>query len=96
MKTLRLRPLAAADLDDIWLAIADNDIAAADALIDRFTEIFDLLCRQPAMGAPTPELAEGLHRFPFRDTVIFTTVEGGTLVVERVLHGARDIEALFE
>ena len=96
MKALRLRPLAAADLDHIWLFIAEDDIAAADALIDRFTEIFGLLCRQPAMGAPTPELAEGLHRFPFRDYVIFYTVDAKRLLVERVLHGARDIEALFE
>lgn len=96
MTALRLRPLAATDLDDIWLRIAADDPAAADATIDHFTEIFGLLRRQPAMGAPTPELGEGLRRFPVGDYLIFYTRETGALVIERVLHGARDIEALFE
>ena len=96
MTALRLRPLAEADLDDIWLHVADDDPAAADATIDHFTEIFDLLCRQPAMGASTPELGEGLRRFPLGNYVVFYTGETGALVIERVLHGARDIEALFE
>lgn len=96
MTTLRLRPLAEADLDDIWLHIAGYDPPAADATIDHFTKIFDLLRRQPGMGAPTTELGEGLRRFPVGNYLIFYTGETGALVVERVLHGARDIEALFE
>ena len=96
MKALRLRPLAEADLDDIWLRIAGDDPAAADATIDHFTEIFDLLRRQPGMGASTPDLGEGLRRFPVGNTLIFYTRETDALVIERVLHGARDIEALFE
>ena len=96
MKTLRLRPRAEADLDEIWLHVAGDDPGAADALIDRFTGIFDLLCRQPAMGAPTPEVSKGLRRFSLGNYLIFYTEDADTLVVERVLHGARDIEALFE
>lgn len=95
MKRLRVRPRAAADLDGIWLHIAREDIAAADLLIDHFTEIFRLLVRNPHMGAATPELADGLRRFPVRDYVVFYTVGTRAVVVERVLHGARDIETLF-
>lgn len=100
LKALRLRPLAESDLEEIWLRIVDDDPGAADAMIDRFTEIFELIRRQPGMGAPTPALgprAEGmLRRFPVGNYVIFYTEAVDTLVVERVLHGARDIEALFE
>ena len=48
------------------------------------------------MGTPTPQLAKGLRRFPTRGYVIFYSVTAETLVVERVLHGARDIEALLD
>ena len=95
MKGLRLRPRAAADLDDIWRRVGRDDVAAADSLVDRFTEIFHLLVGNPRIGAATPELAEGLRRFPVGDYVVFYTLAARTVVIERVLHGARDIEALF-
>ena len=96
MKSLRLRPQALADLDAIWLYIAEDNMRAADGVIDNFTETFRLLCVTPHMGTPTPQLAEGLRRFPTRGYVIFYSVTAETLVVERVLHGARDIEALLD
>jgi len=92
---LRVRPQALSDLDAIWLAIAEDDMRAADALIDHFTDLFGLLCGAPHMGTATPELGEGLRRFPTRGYLIFYTIAGQDLVVERVLHGARDIEALL-
>lgn len=95
MKGLRLRPLAVADLDEIWLHIGREDIGAADSLIDQFTEIFRLLAGNPHMGAATLELAEGLRRFPLRDYVIFHSIEKRRVIIERVLLGARDSEALF-
>ena len=67
----------------------------ADTLIDHFTEVFGLLCGTPHIGTATPELGKRLRRFPTRGYVIFYTVEAQSLVVERVLHGARDIEALL-
>ncbi len=69
---------------------------AADGVIDNFTETFRLLCVTPHMGTPTPQLAKGLRLFPTRGYVIFYSVTAETLVVERVLHGARDIEALLD
>ena len=96
MKSLRLRPQALADLDAIWLYIAEDNMQAADGVIDNFTETFRLLCVTPHMGTLTPQLAEDLRRFPTRGYVIFYSVTAETLVVERVLHGARDIEALLD
>lgn len=37
MKSLRLRPQALADLDAIWLYIAEDNMQAADGVIDDFT-----------------------------------------------------------
>jgi toxin ParE1/3/4 len=88
-------PKAVADLDDIWLNIARDNLPAADAFIDHLTERFEVLCQSPFIGAACPELAPDLRRLPTRGYVIFYSVRGKLLVVERVLHGARDIEALF-
>ena len=96
MRSLRLRPQALADLDGIWFYIAEDNMQAADGVIDDFTETFRLLCVTPHMGTATPQLAEGLRRFPTRGYVIFYSVTAESLVVERVLHGARDIEALLD
>jgi toxin ParE1/3/4 len=95
LKRLRILPQAVADLDTIWLHIARDDPDAADGIIDHFTERFAALCDFPHLGAACPEIAENLRRTPTRGYVIFYSVTGQTLVIERVLHGARDIEALF-
>ena len=50
MRSLRLRPRALADLDGIWLYIAEDNMQAADRVIDDFTETFRLLCVTPHMG----------------------------------------------
>ena len=89
-------PQANVDLEEFWLYIAQDDPNAADNFIDGLTERFEALCHSPSMGAACPELAENLRRFPIRGYVIFYSVRGDVLVIERVLHGARDIEALFE
>ncbi len=95
MKTLRLLPKAVQDLDGIWLHIAKDNIAAADTLIDDLTECFHALCKAPNIGAACPQPAPGLRRFSSRGYVIFFSVHADRLIIERVLHGARDIDALF-
>lgn len=95
MKRLRVLPRAVADLDAIWLYIAQDNRHAADGIIDHFTEKFAALCDFPNLGTACPEIAVNLRRFPTGDYVIFYSVRGDTLVVERVLHGARDIESIF-
>jgi toxin ParE1/3/4 len=41
------------------------------------------------------ELAPGLRSFPVGRYLIFDLQESGCLRIVRVLHGARDLEALF-
>lgn len=96
MKTIRLRPKAVQDLDEIWLYVADRDPVAADALIDRMTACFQALCRTSRMGRACPEVMPELRRFPVENYLVFYSVRDRYLIVERVLHGARDIERLFD
>lgn len=71
MARVSRRPLAAADLLDIWDHIAEDSLDEADRWVDRLEEKLDLLATQPLMGRSREELAPGLRSFPFRRYVIF-------------------------
>lgn len=96
MRELRILPAAETDLEDIWIHIAADEPQAADAFIDQFAERFEALRRSPHLGPDCSELAPDLRRFPTRGYVVFYSVRDDALVIERVLHGARDMDALFE
>jgi toxin ParE1/3/4 len=89
------RPLAAADILDIWDHIAEDSLDQADRWVDKLDEKFGILSAQPLMGRARKELAADLRSFPFGRYVIFyVPIEGGIDVV-RVLHSARDVDAAF-
>ena len=89
------RPLAETDILEIWDYIAGDSLAAADRWVERLDEQFGLLAAQPKMGRPRDELAPGVRSFPVdRYTVFYVPLDDGIDVV-RVLHGARDIDAVF-
>ena len=95
MPRVTRRPLAEADILEIWDTIADDSFAAADRWVDRLDEQFRLLAAQPLMGRARGELAPSVRSFPFgRHVVFYVPLDDGIDVV-RVLHGARDIDAVF-
>ena len=61
MARVTRRPLAAADILDIWLYIAEDSIEQADRWVDRLDEKLRLLATQPLMGRAREELAAGLR-----------------------------------
>ncbi len=89
------RPLAAADILEIWDYIAEDSIEQADRWVDRLDEKLGLLATQPLMGRARGELAADVRSFPFGRYVIFYTTIAGGIDVVRVLHSARDIDAIF-
>lgn len=89
------RPLAEADIFEVWDYIADDSMGAADRWVDQLDEKFQLIATQPMMGRAREELVPGLRSFPFRRHVIFYMPTGNGIDVVRVLHGARDIDAVF-
>jgi toxin ParE1/3/4 len=90
------RPRALADLGEIWSFIADDSIVNADAFAARIDETFQLLARQPRMGRLRPELGDDIRSFVVNSYVIFYCPAGDGVEIIRVLHGARDIEAIFQ
>ena len=95
MPRVTRRPLAEADIFEIWDYIADDSLAAADRWVDRLDVQFRLLAAQPMMGRARDELAPGVRSFPFGRYVVFYLPLDDGIDVVRVLHGARDIDAVF-
>ena len=95
MPRVTRRPLAEADILEIWDYIADDSLAAADRWVDRLDVQFRLLAAQPMMGRARDELAPGVRSFPFGRYVVFYVPLDDGIDVVRVLHGARDIDAVF-
>ena len=89
------RPLAGADISDIWDYIADDSLAQADAWIDRIDTGLQLLATQPLMGRRREELFAGLRSMPAGRYVIFYLPLVDGIEVVRVLHSARDVAVLF-
>jgi toxin ParE1/3/4 len=54
MARRHIRPDADDDLDSIWLFIAADNLRAADAMIDRLTDTFDMLLTMPQAGRARP------------------------------------------
>nr|WP_245463178.1 MULTISPECIES: type II toxin-antitoxin system RelE/ParE family toxin [unclassified Mesorhizobium] len=50
----------------------------------------------PRGGAPRSELWPALRSVAFQRYVIFYTVEDDDVRVERILHGSRDIQGIFD
>jgi len=96
--THRLASEAEFDLDDIWYYIAteSGSIKIADRLIASITERFFLLATNPHLGRSREEdLRHGLRSFPVGKYIIIYRIESDAVLIQRVLRGSRNIEALF-
>ncbi|MCI0438507.1 MAG: type II toxin-antitoxin system RelE/ParE family toxin [Chloroflexi bacterium] len=97
MASYRASGEADEDLFDIWRYIAVRSSAdRADRQGVRFHERFQFLAENPFIGRARPELAPGLRSFPVGSYLILYRPTDYGIEVVRVVHGSRDIEALFE
>ena len=96
MLRIRFTNSAETDLLEMWLNIAEENPVAADESLDSIKATVSLLGTQPEMGRARPELSDGLRSFPTRTPcIIFYVPDVDCLVVVRVLHHARDIDAEY-
>jgi toxin ParE1/3/4 len=71
-------------------------VTNADAFIEKLYEAIEGLGRHPSSGRHREELAPGIQSFPFGRYIIFYRAATNSIEIVRVLHGARDIENIFE
>jgi plasmid stabilization system protein ParE len=83
---------AQTDLLEAWLFVAEENITAADRILDTITLEANTLSLQPKMGRKRPELGKGVRSWPTSTPyILFYEVTDSGLAVLRVLHHARDI-----
>ena len=95
MSQVHKRPQAEADLDDIWWHIAQEDLDAADRLLDSIDERCVTLAQFPYIGTRRDELFPSLRSLVVGNYLIFYLPIPDGIEVVRVLLGMRDIGALF-
>lgn len=86
---------ARADIDEILIFIAADNIDAAISFNDRLDDVFLMLGDNPKAGRERPELNEGLRSFPLGNYLIFYRIWAGKITIARVLHSARDLDELL-
>lgn len=83
------------DLLELWMHIAEENIQAADDLVDRVFEKASLLNNHPEIGVLRPELGTNVRSFPVAHYIIFYQPHDTGVTVIRVLHSARDVQTTF-
>jgi toxin ParE1/3/4 len=94
----RLSSRAEADLDDIWYYVAkqSGSIEIANWLIESISDRFLVLAKSPHLGrARDEDFGHGTRSFAVGDYVIVYCLNDEDVLILRVVHGRRDIEALF-
>lgn len=89
-------PRAKSDLIEIWDYIAEDSETRADAFVAKIHEKFLVLADQPGIGRLRNELGKDIRSFPVGRYVIFYRPLAEGIEVVRVLHGSRDVDALFD
>ena len=89
----RKSPQAEVDLSTIWRFIANDSVKAADALLDRVEEAFEMLAQMPLAGRARNDLALKLRSFPVGNYVIFYVPVPDGIEVVRVMSGWQDVDA---
>ena len=96
MKRFILTPRAKQDVNDIWDYIANDNIEAADRVLDALVNAMIKLAKNPGMGHRRDELTDTRHRFLLvYSYLIVYRHETKPLQIIRVLHAARDVQSIL-
>jgi toxin ParE1/3/4 len=97
MPRLVIAPAAQHDLQTIRDYIAKDDRGAARRIVLRLRDMVRMLAGALAIGHARPEISADIRSFVVNRYVLFYgPLDGaGGIELVRVLHGARDIEAVF-
>lgn len=94
----RVAPTAEADLDDIWFYVAkeSGSVEIANRSIDTVTDRFLVISGFPHIGRSRDEdFGPGCRSVIVGEYVIVYCVENRDVLILRVVHGRRNLDALF-
>lgn len=92
-----LSPRAQADIDDIayYISIESGSLETADRFLESVYRRFLLLGEYPRAGRRRNDLRPGIRSFGIGDYVLLYRVEGKDVLIQRVVRGSRDLQALI-
>lgn len=93
MNRILRSPRARLDLIEIWGFIADDNEAAADAVLDKIEHALSILRDNPLAGRARPELARDIRSFVVGKHVLFYRPLADGVDLARVLSARQDIQA---
>ena len=93
--TITVSPQAAEDLETIWVYIAQDSRDAADRFVLYIQGVFESILMYPLSGRARPELRNDLRSAPYGNYLILYRPTDSGIDIVRIVHGARDLEALF-
>lgn len=92
---VRLTPVAEADLEGVGDRIAERNPARAVTFAQDMREHCLRIGEFPHAGPPRPQWGEGIRMaIHGRDVIVYRVRDEGVQIL-RVVHGARDLDALF-
>lgn len=95
-RTVVWSPEAEQDLFDIWQYLAaEASVRTADTYLRNINRTCERVRRRPLSGRARDDLMRGLRSVLVSPYVIFYRVGESSLDIVRVLHGRRDLEAIF-
>jgi len=92
MNRYRLTRLARQGILEIWLKIAAESEAAADAYVDRLVRHFRLLLDYPGSGRRREDLGAGYRSVSVDEYVVLFRLVRSQVFVMQVIHKDRDRE----
>jgi toxin ParE1/3/4 len=93
MLSIRLSPLARADLDEIWgYTVKRWDVAQAESYMRGLDGSMKLLAENPRMGRSIDDVRVGYFKFPSASHLLVYRLRPGVIEVMRVLHKSMDVE----
>lgn len=102
MNNVNKQEQANRDLEEIFVFIGERDLDTGLDFLFAAEQTFELLAKMPLIGSPRrfrSSRLRNLRQFPvksYEDYLIFYRPTDDGIEVLRVLHGRRDIEAIFE
>jgi toxin ParE1/3/4 len=95
---IRLLKIAEEDFKEIVMFIAEDNPTAAEAIATKIEKNLDLLSVSPFLGrVPRDEDIKklGYRYIIVQNYIIFYTIEKRTILIHRILHGARNYKSLL-
>ena len=88
----RLRALAQADLESIWLYTREEwGVTQADAYLEALIQRFDWLVKNPTLGKPRDDIKQGYFCFPEGMHLVFYILKNNQVEIIGIPHQQMDI-----